>query len=168
MAKVDLTAQKLRDALDYNPETGIFTWRSKIAHKVVVGKIAGCNSRGYISIRVYGRMYAAHRLAWLYVHGEWPTMWIDHINGAKSDNRIANLRDSNATDNGLNSHRPRSHNSASPYLGVTKPKKYKRWLAKITIQGKRQMLGCYDTAEEARDAYLDAKRHLSPESFIGT
>jgi hypothetical protein len=107
-------------------------------------------------------MYLAHRLAWFYVHGNWPTKLIDHINGNKTDNRIANLRDVEGSLNNLNCHTPRRHNAESPYIGVVKPKRYKRWLAKITLHGKRVRLGCFDTAEEAQAAYLEAKKRLVP------
>ena len=84
-----LTAERLREVLDYDPDTGVFTRKVRTASSVKVGDVAGSlNGKGYIRIRVDGRLYFAHRLAWLYVHGEWPVDQVDHINGIKNDNRI--------------------------------------------------------------------------------
>jgi hypothetical protein len=93
-----LTAEKLRKALDYDPETGAFTWRfrddvCKGANTRFAGKPAGClTPSGNVNIGVYGPLYMAQRLAWLHVHGEWPPGSLEHIDGDKTNNALANLR----------------------------------------------------------------------------
>lgn len=87
----ELTAGRLRELLHYNPETGTFTWIARSAHgsHIRIGAIAGSspNSNGYLQIRADGRTYKAHRLAWLYVNGEWPRADIDHKNGVRACDR---------------------------------------------------------------------------------
>ena len=87
MAKTDLTAERLREVLHYNPETGVFT-RLKTEKNWRSGDIAGGFRAGYIQIRVDGAKYSAHRLAWLYAYGVNPIDEIDHIDGNKSNNSI--------------------------------------------------------------------------------
>lgn len=91
-----LTPEKLRELLDYNPVTGKFFWGSgpRFGREVATPHI-----RGYLRVHVAGRAYLAHRLAWFYVHGEWPAHVIDHINCVKTDNRIANLRSVTSAEN---------------------------------------------------------------------
>lgn len=156
MSSRDLTAETLREYLNYDPETGVFTRIKSTTRPGRVGAVAGAeDSRGHIQVRVLGKLYLAHRLVWLYVHGVWPTYQIDHINGVRSDNRLSNLREVSASVNQQNQRRPRSVN---PYLGVTK--RHDKWRARITVEGRLTQLGTFDTPEEARDAYLEAKRKL--------
>lgn len=100
----DVTAEQVREMLSYNSETGQFQWRRSPAPNVNAGQVAGylIPRKGYVQIAVSGRRYTAHRLAWLYVHGVWPTQTIDHINGDRSDNSIGNLRDVSMTVNRIN------------------------------------------------------------------
>lgn len=88
-----MTQDELRSLLDYDPLTGVFLWKVARGGSVRAGEVAGtfC-TKGYRKIIVGGISYKAHRLAWFYVHGEWPAEQIDHINRVKDDNRIANLR----------------------------------------------------------------------------
>ena len=151
-----LTAEQVRELLDYDPETGRFTWRiAPRGHKA--GSQAGCiDSYGYVVIRIAGAGHKAHRLAWLIAYGEWPDDQIDHINGDRSDNRIANLRDVSTQINQQNQRRARTNNRSSGLLGVTR--KRGRWQAQIETNGKNVFLGCYSTKEDAHSAYLKAKR----------
>ena len=150
----ELTAERLRELLLYNPGTGIFRWRVRRG-MARAGSIAGRPSGdGHIQISVDGRRYGAHRLAWLYVHGRWPEHLIDHINGVRDDNRIANLRDATHEENARNCARYRS--SRSCIKGVTFRASHGRWRATIRIGGAPRHLGYFDTAEEAAAAYATA------------
>ena len=118
MAESNLTAARLREVLDYDPSTGAFTNRIKRIG-AIVGRQTGTVSRyGYTHIRIDGVTYRAHRLAWLYMNGAWPNHQIDHINGVRGDNRIANLRD---LPEGLNQQNRRTGKvgSKSGLLGVS-------------------------------------------------
>lgn len=98
-----LTQKRLREVLDYNKETGKFFWKVNIAKNVRMGREAGTIKDGYIYIRIDKRVYAAHRLAWLYHYGKWPEKEIDHINRNPQDNRLSNLRDVSKSENQRNS-----------------------------------------------------------------
>jgi len=159
-----LTAQvdTLRGLLDYEPETGIFRWRVQPSRNVKAGVVAGTlNHDGYIRIMVDGKKFLAHRLAYLHFHGVWPEQQIDHLNGDKSDNRIANLRDVSPSINAQNQTRPRRGN-ASGFLGVSWNKDNKRWEARIKINGRKQHIGLFDTPKAAHAAYLAAKLRFHP------
>lgn len=158
-----MTHEELISALNYNEETGFFTW-AKPRPKIRVGVRAGfAHQKGYRRIEFNGSGYAEHRLAWFYVNGEWPCNAIDHINGNRSDNRIKNLR---IATNGQN--RANSKTSAkSGYKGVTFKKwlKEKPWQAAITHNKKVIYIGCYRTPEEAHAAYCDAAKKLHGDFF---
>ena len=97
-----LTIDRLHQVVDYNQETGVFIWKHRERHRNTIGQIATkSHMYEYLGICIDGVRYPAHRLAWLYVHGEWPKM-IDHVNGCKTDNRIANLRSVSAKINTQN------------------------------------------------------------------
>ena len=151
-----LSVERLRELLDYSPETGIFTWKIGGHGWRRVGVLAGSQSiKGYQTIGIDGREYAAHRLAWLYVHGEWPEGALDHINRDKADNRIANLRPATYSQNRAN----RLGKSASGFKGVYWHKKVGKFQAQIRIEDKRCSLGYFTTAEEAHEAYKTAAIH---------
>jgi hypothetical protein len=163
MAKTDLNAQRLRELLDYDPGTGVFVWRMKKA-RASAGDVAGFStSHGYFAIKVDGHRCYAHRLAWLYVYGEWPVDHVDHINGNGEDNRICNLRDVPRTINAQNMRRAHADSRHSKLLGVSSSHSLKNpWAAHISINGKLRHLGHYPTQELAHAAYLDAKRAHHP------
>lgn len=166
MAKTNLTAKQLRELLHYDPDTGIFTWLVRRG-MYPAGTIAGniCKD-GRINMNVCNQRGFAHRYAWLYVYGVYPTGVIDHINGDNTDNRIANLRDVTRAGNSQNQRHPRS-DCGSGYLGVYKNNKGKgNWQARITTNGKRIGLGTYPTPELAHQAYVEAKRRLHPTCTI--
>lgn len=157
MAAGHITAARLRELLTYDPETGAFTNRVKRSRKVVPGEPAGGLRCGYVAIRLDGRLYQAHRLAWLYMTGAWPAADVDHINGDRADNRWVNLRDVPHQANMQNQRRPRSDNKTG-FLGVHRIGD--RFGAQI--KGPRGWLGLgyFATPEEAHAAYLKAKREL--------
>lgn len=146
MAKADLTVARLRELLNYDADTGIFTWRISQG-KAKAGAVAGVVQR-YRTITIDSSPYKAHRLAWYYSHGVWPKHQIDHLNGLKDDNRLANLRDISMCGNLQNRYGISRQDSHLP-MGVTK--NGNKFSANIRI-------GSYDTVEEAREAYMNAKR----------
>ncbi len=161
VAKADLTAQRLRDVLHYDPETGLFRWRERHSLRSRPGQVAGTLNKaiGYVVFRVDKRLYYAHRLAWLYVTGEWPAHGIDHINGQRADNRWTNLRDVEQAINTQNQRAPHSHGT-SGYLGVSFDKRSGKWRAIVTLDDKQIEVGTFHTPEVAHAAYLAAKRRV--------
>jgi hypothetical protein len=160
MATADLTAARLRELLNYDSETGRLTWRVKVAQPVKVGDNAGCrHTDGYTIVRVSGKRYLAHRLAWLYVYGVWPSMCIDHINGIKSDNRLCNLRDVEVKTNNQNVNAARK-DSVSGVQGVRRVGN--RFEARMRVNGQKKCLGFFASEEEARAEYMRAKRQHHP------
>lgn len=156
MAKPDITPQRLREILHYNRKTGIFTWRKRICDKMIIGSVAGSLiKKSYCFIRIYGRLYRAHRLAWLYVFGKWPLNDIDHIDHNRHRNAISNLRDVTRKTNAQNRHIPQS-NGSSGYLGVTKDKK--SWHMQIKLPDGTKIRKNYPTKKKAYAAYIAAKR----------
>lgn len=155
-----MNAARLRERLIYDPVTGVFTWRIKPAGNVSAGAQAGhVNADWYREIRVDGRLYLAHRLAWLYVHGQWPIEELDHRNGIRDDNRIANLREATHKQNGENA--ARRHDNSSGFIGVSwTDKGRKHWVARIAHNKRRREIGRFSTPEEAYAAYLAAKAEL--------
>lgn len=155
----ELTAERIRELLDYDPNTGIFTWRIKRSGTALAGSVAGwMRPDGYLVISIDDKPYKAHRLAWLLATGKWPTRAIDHINQIKGDNRICNLREVNASESCQN--RPLFRNNTSGFRGVSWHKKVGRWFAYIKHLGKRHFLGYFDTPEEASAAYKEAASRL--------
>ena len=162
MAKADLTAERLRELLHYDPETGIFTWLNSSSGRgrvIKAGAIAGVG-RGhrYIRIGFFGYRNYAHRLAWLYVYGKFPVNHIDHINGNGHDNRIKNLREATHAENHQNT-KIRVDNSIG-FTGVYFHKTTGKWRAAITANKKTHSLGLFRTPELAYEAYLEAKSKL--------
>lgn len=154
-----LTQKFLKDILHYDQNTGLVTWLITPSKHIAPGSIAGSMMRnGYIRITIKRYGYAAHRLIWLYMHGNFPPHEIDHINGIKNDNRLLNLRLATKSENGINQRL--SSKNTSGYKGVYLNKPSKKWIAQCRSGGKRHHLGCFDTAEEAHAAYKDyAKQH---------
>jgi len=156
-----LTAEVVREWLDYNPETGVFYWLKR-RNKLQIGDVAGSKDyRGYIRIRLHKKRCMAHRLAWLIVHGNWPVLEIDHINGIRDDNRLSNLREATRAQNTQNKRRQK--NNTSGFKGVHFNVREKRFQADIKARGTALRLGFYDTAEEAYQAYCEAAHQLHGE-----
>lgn len=152
-----LTAELLRELLDYDRETGIFTWRIDRQGGARAGRVAGSfGGHKYQRIHVAGELHYAHRLAWLYVTGEWPSDQIDHIDRDKANNSFANLRPATCSQNGANSG-PRKKNT-SGYKGVSLHKRTNKWVAYIRAPGRQTStnLGYFDTPEAANEAYCAA------------
>ena len=155
---------RLRALLSYDADTGAFTHRalSSVKSRAKIGEVAGGPRKdGYYAVKVDGRLYPAHRLAWAYVTGEWPTQQIDHINGDKMDNRFSNLRDVNTSQNKQNTRVARIDNT-SGMLGAHKCAGTQKWKAQIRVDGKLKYLGLYATPAAAHEAYVLAKRKMHP------
>jgi len=169
--KHTITARRVRELLDYDPETGIFIWRRRPLrcgleridrgwNKRFAGKLAigGRHPQGHFRICLYCRGYAAHRLAWLYVYGEWPKTDIDHINGNGGDNRIANLRLASVSQNIMNSKRHRDNTSGTK--GISLDKRSGRWHVYVTVKYKRVFSKLYNDLDDAIAARHEAaKKH---------
>lgn len=161
----------LKQVLDYDPESGSFIWKHRDDGPIGfnarwAGKKAGSiNSQGRLMVSIDEKLHAAHRLAWLYMKGGFPEGHIDHINGDPLDNRIENLRLVTASENMQNMRRPKSNNQ-SGYLGVSFDKRYDKYEARITTNGKRLNLGRFDCPKAASEAYLKAKREMHPTCSI--
>lgn len=154
-----ITVQELKTLLHYNPDTGVFTWLVNRPNGIKRGDVANgtITVDGYSKIRLMGRRYLAHRLAWLYVTGDWPKNQIDHINTVPLDNRITNLRDVSGAVNKQNIRKAQANNKTG-LLGVSP--NHSGFVANIYVNRKRHGLGTYKTKELAYAAYLDAKRRL--------
>lgn len=153
-----LTAERLREVLDYDPDTGVFRWRIQSSNRVLVGSVAGTShKKGYVSIGVDGAHYLAHRLAWLYVHGAFPVDQIDHKDGDKANNSIRNLRPCTNSQN----HANKPVRARDLPRGVTFAKERNRYIAQLWVNGRSIYLGRHKTPESAHAAYLEgARKHF--------
>lgn len=148
----ELTAEALRSVLSYDPATGQFHW-------VKSGRKAGCmRPDGYILIGVDGRLYLAHRLAWLWMKGVWPEVHVDHVNRVKGDNRFSNLREASVPQNMANS--AARSTSKTGIKGVSWCASTRKWRATITVGGRQKSLGRHRELESAMAAYQAEARRL--------
>lgn len=162
VAKTDLTAEDIRRLLGYEPETGIFVWLvDPPVGPRCKGKIAGHRvNTGYTSIQIKGSKYVAHRLAWIWMTGEWPSLEVDHENNIRSDNRWSNLRLATGSQNVANG-KVRSNNRLG-LKGVTICRnKYKKYRASVRKEGKEVYWETFDCPAAAHLGYfLAAVRHF--------
>ena len=156
-----ITQKRLKELLSYDPATGLFTWIKSRSHGAA-GCIAGTpHNTGYTYIGVDGRIYPAHRLVWLYVHGEMPSGELDHRNGIKTDNRFANLRLASNSANGAN--KPVYKNNKCGLKGVHLHKPSGRWKAQIKKDGRVRHIGLFACPTAAHMAYVSAAKRLHGE-----
>lgn len=157
----EFTLPEFQALLDYDVSTGNFYWRVD-RYRVVTGSLAGQrHPSGYWMVGVGRRRYLAHRLAWLFTHGAWPSATIDHINGNRLDNRISNLRAASVAENTRNG-RKRSTNT-SGFKGVSWRAQSQMYRAYIVKDGRQYGLGLHKTPEAAHIAYLEAAARLHGE-----
>lgn len=154
-----ISIKSIKELLEYNPETGELRWKLvRRPGRNVYGDVAGyLSDQNSLDIGLFGGKYRAHRIAWVIHYGRWPKGYIDHINGNRLDNRIANLRDVSKAGNQQNVRHIRSHNK-SGFLGVVAT--YCGWKAQITNNGKNIYLGHFKTPQLAHEEYLRTKRKL--------
>lgn len=163
------TPEVLRELLVYEPETGKLFWKERMESwfksrqncAAWNGKNAGneaftASMIGYRVGTVLARRQLAHRVAWAIYYGHLPDGEIDHINGARSDNRICNLRDATHQQNCCNS--ARRLDNTSGYKGVIRFRDGIRWQALIMSGGKTAHIGLFDTPEAAHEAYCEAAK----------
>jgi hypothetical protein len=162
--RTDLTAAQVRAVFNYHPETGNLIWRrrpntsrfNRTFNTLYAGKVAGTKTAdGYISVRVNDVRYLAHRIAWLWVHGEWPSVQLDHINGDEGDNRLINLREADFDEQARN----RAGRAASGRKGVSRSKSG-RYTVRLWDGSKNLYLGSWDDLEAADDVARKAREHL--------
>lgn len=148
-------ASIVRSLLNYDPQTGIFTWRVARGRLAKAGSVAGCAKPcGHIAIKISGTAYLASRLAWVVMTGRDPELDPDHENGVPGDNRWVNLRLATFSQNKANSRRYR--NNKSGFKGVSWNARYQKWVAQIGDNKKVIHLGYFDSQEVAYAAYLTA------------
>lgn len=154
----ELTAERVRELFHYDPDVGIFTRLKRTSKNTKIGESVGCiRPDGYLSVSIDNKAYQLHRIAWLYVTGEFPKHQIDHVNGARDDNRLTNLREATNAQNSQN--RGRNKNNSSGYTGVTWNTEHGKWKPQISWNGKVHHLGYFDDPEEAHKMYLFAKEN---------
>lgn len=157
----ELTLEKLRAEIRYDPKTGYF-WRLVDRPRSPAGSRADSyRGDGYCRVSVGGRLYYAHRLAWFYMYGLWPEGQIDHRDLDKSNNRIRNLRIATPTQQRANTGLTAANRSG--FKGVNRAPKCSKWQARIKIDGREKHLGLFDTPEAAAAAYAEAARQVHHE-----
>lgn len=145
--KPELTRARLKELLHYDPETGHFMRRVTVSNAVAGSRAGAIGNRGYVRIRIDDKEHLAHRLAFLYMTGEWPPKDVDHINRDRADNRWENLRHATRQENLRNVGLHRSNTSG--HRGVTWNKRRGKWQAFGKRGGRYIFLGCFDVLEEA-------------------
>lgn len=145
----------IKSRVSYCPSTGEFRWLSGRPDRI--GEIAGNRNGKYAMIKIGPKNYNAHRLAWVIMTGEWPSCFVDHINGQPRDNRWENLRSATQSQNMANA-KSIVKNSGLPRGVGDRGKGRLRYRASLKMNGKYIMLGAYETSEEAGEAYAKAAK----------
>lgn len=156
MREPNLTHSRVLELFDLDAERGVLTRKVRTTNSVRVGDPVGTLSNGYLRARVDGCHVSVHRLIWFYVNGVWPVEEIDHINGIKSDNRIANLREASRSQNNRNC--PVRSDSSTGLRGVCWNNGRSSYRVAIRINGRRVLLGTFHDAEQAHAAYVEAAK----------
>jgi hypothetical protein len=153
----NMTQNKLKEIITYDPKTGFIKWRKPGKWAKPINVTDGCiKPNRYISLKIEGKNYLAHRLAFLFMTGKFPKNEIDHCNGNPSDNRWANLRPATRQENRFN----------IKAKGFTFIEGRNRYRAQIGINGEQINLGYFKTKEEAHAAYLKAKPKYHGKEFL--
>jgi hypothetical protein len=150
-----LTQEYLKSILDYNLDTGVFTWKVNKAKRIKIGDIAGWLSDGYKKIEINDKQYTAHRLAWLYVNGEMPKDLIDHIDNDRSNNKISNLRESTHQTNSENYKTPKTNKSG--VKNVSWYKSLNKWVVSISVRKTKKTIGYFDDLEFAELVAIETR-----------
>ena len=161
ISKEDMTQAIVQEYLDYDPKTGHMTWRTKKhSSKVIVGKRAGSisTSNRHRILKLLGTVYAEHRLIWLHYYGKWPNAHIDHINHDEQDNSIKNLQDVTQRVNNMNSSLRVDNSTGQVGVWINKLNTHKKFMAELSLDGKRMHYSSHYTLEDAIAARKDAER----------
>jgi len=154
-----MTQARLKELINYEPSTGIFTWIGKTSPKsrIKIGAITATtlNSKGYTRIQIDGKGYEAQRLAVLYMTGSFPNEQVDHINHIRSDNAWSNLRVVTPRENQQN--KSMHKNNTSGRIGVSFDKTNNKWMSSIMIAGKSKTLGRFEDKDDAIKARVEAE-----------
>lgn len=154
-----LTAERARELFEYRD--GHLYRRMSVNGARAGTRVGSVNCSGYVNVMADRVLYLGHRVVWLVVHGSWPTLHLDHINGVRSDNRIENLRECTAAQNSAVARRRKIPKSG--YRGVHQTSSNGLWAARFSYQGKRYYVGTFDTAELASASYwLESERVRGP------
>jgi hypothetical protein len=154
----DITQEYIQRVLKYTPATGVFVWLERKTRQDLIGCFAGSTgTHGYVAITVFNKKRLAHRLAWFYMTGKWPKAHLDHIDGNKSNNCFANLREATRFEN-LQNIRQATKRNKSQLLGVSAHQG--KWRAQIMAHGQRFRVSGFATPEEAHQKYIELKRKL--------
>ena len=156
-----LTKDHLMSVLSYCEQSGNFVWLVQTG-RALPGMIAGSLGKdGYVQIKIGGKLYKAHRLAWLYMIGEWPKGRLDHKDNCQSNNRWDNIRPASHSQNMAN--RKLNNNNKAGFKGVSFYKKLGKYGSRVSKDGVSYHLGVFDTPEEAHEAYLAKANELHGE-----
>lgn len=152
-----ITAEAFRALANYDPKTGILSWKVNRGRMAKKGDVLGRSVfNGRCQVIVCGKAYSVQNLAWLHFYGNWPEILVDHIDGNPLNNKISNLRACNHAENNQNTLKYK--NNTTGWKGVDFHKKTQKYRARISAFGKSTVIGYFDTAEAAGLAYLDAKK----------
>jgi hypothetical protein len=155
-----ISYDRLIELVDYDCETGLFT-RKKAVGRSFEGRVLGYKkNNGYIAFTLDSKKYFAHRLAWLFVHKKLPEHDVDHIDGNRTNNKIANLRDIPRSLNLENSIKAKSSNKSTGLIGSYFHEPTGKFMSRIQVNKKDKYLGLYETAQLAHEAYMSAKKQL--------
>ena len=150
-----LTQEYLKSILDYDLDTGVFTWKVNKSKRAKAGDVAGWIYNGYWEIEIDHKKYKAHRLAWLYVYGEMPKNLIDHIDNDRSNNRISNLREATYQTNSENYKTPKTNKSG--VKNVSWYKNLDKWVVSMSIKKTKKTIGYFDDLELAELVAVEAR-----------
>jgi len=151
-----ITQDYLKERLDYNPETGIWIWKTHYFKSMIGTRAGSLDCHGYRRIGIDYEEYKEHKLAFLYMKGEWPEIGIDHENTIKDDNSWTNLRKANKSQNNCN--RGKQKNNTSGFKGVFFDKRDKSYYAQIRINGKCIPLGRSKDPKVCSQLYIEAQQ----------
>ena len=159
-----LTFEVVREFFSYDPASGLMVWAKRPSHQktqLLGREVGSVNMYGYRQFIFRGKNLLTHRIAWLYMTGEWPQSTIDHINGDRLDNRFSNLRLGTPSIQSQNVYVGPTEGKHG-YTGVSWSKRNKKWVSRIRVMDQRHELGSFDSPYEAHLAYVDAKKQMHP------